>query len=222
MAGRPQKPVPADTPAARAELIYALRQLLGSHPLSLERVAQLSGLGKSTLSHALSGHRLPTRETVERLVETVELNPEARQKFMDLWHRAAVAEGRVVAPPPPPSHPVGAPNTDLTVVQDGKVWVFEAKQTPTGTPGAQNIRLLRSLVSDPERMAAFIEMAQAQSALDEAMDRLEEATADVAEARAALHAATSRVRGSMPADEEGGRRDPNAAVRIADDIRPDQ
>ncbi|WP_327135869.1 helix-turn-helix domain-containing protein (plasmid) [Streptomyces sp. NBC_01343] len=224
MAGRPPNPVPDDAPEALAELTRYLRELIRSHGApSYAVLAQRSGLGKSTIAHALSGQRLPRRETLERLLDAIappgRLDPSSREACLIRWRLVAAAEAaahasRLELPLPP----AGDAQADMVLVEGDKVWLIQAKHTGRGEAEQPP-----SPASDAaEHRSAIWEVARAQNALDLAMDRLEQATADVAKARAALHAATSRVLGSMPADEEGARHDTNAAVRIADDNRPDQ
>ncbi|MFB6823704.1 helix-turn-helix domain-containing protein [Streptomyces virginiae] len=209
MAGRPQKPIPGDAPQARAALTEALRDVVSRRGKPTVVLARQAGLGRSTLAHALGGRRIPSRETLARILHAVDLAPEERQMYFELWERAA-ADERSVAPSSPSASDAQA---DLVVVEGDKVWLVEAKHTGRGEAEQPRSRALDAA----EHRSAILEVARAQNALNVAMDRLEQATADVAAARVVLREAMHRASRSIAADNEGARRDAEAAIRIADE-----
>ncbi|MFE5621095.1 helix-turn-helix domain-containing protein [Streptomyces virginiae] len=211
MAGRPQKPIPGDASPALAALTEVLRERVRRRGMTLAQLAQRAGLGRSTLAHALSGQRLPSRETLERVLDALDLAHGGEEQ--ELWQRAAADERRETQSSPS----AGDAQADMVVVEGDKVWLIEAKHSTRREEAEQP----RSRAFDVAgQRSAIREVAQAQNALNVAMDRLEQATADVAAARAALNEAMHRASQSIAVDDEGVRRDAAAAIRIADKTGP--
>ncbi|MFG1804974.1 hypothetical protein [Streptomyces sp. NPDC049040] len=103
MAGRPMKPIPDEADPAVAGFASALREMVadavGEGPISA--LVRHGDVGRSTLMHALSGQRLPTFQTVRKIVNAVaqarDLDTGQRivlhGEWIDRWNRAASASG---------------------------------------------------------------------------------------------------------------------------------
>ncbi|MCX5410141.1 helix-turn-helix domain-containing protein (plasmid) [Streptomyces sp. NBC_00335] len=216
MAGRPMNPLPPGTPKEVAELVLLMRELLRHHGNpSFAELAERSGLGKSTISHALGGQRLPNRHTMEELLKAIAgpdgLSGSERRDFLERWYRAQdrMVHGERQAQPvvPPPTADTAA---DGVMVEGDRIWLVQAKhRSPAGPEEAEGTRVW--VFNADEHQAAAAEVAAATRALNAAMDRLEHATAEVAEARAVLREATERAGSTL--------RDTEAALRSADDTR---
>ncbi|MBZ9593520.1 helix-turn-helix domain-containing protein [Streptomyces erythrochromogenes] len=217
-------PIPAGAPPELAALVNDVRTLMSRQlGLSFAEVSERTGLPKSTLAHALSGRRLPGRETFARIIDAL-VPPEmghVKERYMRGWSEAEVAVERARRPVPAPP-PAGDAGADLAVAEGGRVWLFDVKDRVAGAGRGERPRLRFWVLDVAEQQAALREVADAQNQLNLAMDRLEQATADVAAARAALREATHRASRSVPTDDDSTGRDAEAAIRIADDTRPER
>jgi len=77
------QPVPTDAPPALAELVLELRALRGT--MSVRDIEAASGLGRSSISRAMSGRELLSLPTIRRIVAACDGDWET---FQDLWSAA--------------------------------------------------------------------------------------------------------------------------------------
>ncbi|WP_432128063.1 helix-turn-helix domain-containing protein [Streptomyces sp. bgisy082] len=174
-------------------------------------MAQQGGLGPSTVAHAFSGKRLPSRETLIKIIETLseftpgrqQLGPEMKAALLEQWQAAWQESRRLLDQPPAAirerANALVASLTPLEEHDGGESWALDSKGS----------------------RAAVEDVAAATAALDAAMDRLEHATTEVAAARAALRDATERAAVVLRPAKAPAARDTDATDRT-DDTGPGQ
>ncbi|MFC9166026.1 hypothetical protein ACFTZ8_35135 [Streptomyces fungicidicus] len=100
--GRPRKPIPDDTDPIIAAFVASLRDLVdsavGPNPVSV--LAEYGPLSRSTLSHALSGQRMPTRQTVSGIIDAIarykSLSTRQHRKLLGEWAATHEATSRLL------------------------------------------------------------------------------------------------------------------------------
>ncbi|WP_445527492.1 hypothetical protein [Streptomyces cyslabdanicus] len=201
--GRPRKPIPDDADPMVAQFVIELRELVDEtlQDESVSVLAEYGPLGRSTLMHALSGQRMPTRQTVDGIIDSI-----AKYKTLPpAGHRRLLAEWRA-------KHDVTSRLLDgesfFLSTGSGKTRSVAygimggEQQVPSlidGVPGILDVDTVYALAdqaraertSRAERTAAP-GVAEATAALDHALDRLEEAAQEVAQARQTLRLALER------------------------------
>ncbi|KOU48725.1 transcriptional regulator (plasmid) [Streptomyces californicus] len=222
MAGRPRNPVPDDAPETLAELARDLRELHTRQGRPTFRsLANRSGLGASTIARAFSGRQLPSRDTFLRTLDAIapsgSLPPAQRTALVEKWHRARADLQRDVEAAPPASDT----KPDTVMVHGDRVWLVQVKHTPAAGCEEDDGSRVWVFDADEHRVAAA-EVAVATQALDEAMERLERATADVSAARAVLRDATERAAMALHPAKGLLSRDDEAAIQIANGAREDR
>ncbi|GHH31705.1 hypothetical protein [Streptomyces lanatus] len=192
--GRPMKPIPDDAPPERAQLAQALRDLVDeSIPEGVPTVAiaELAGIGKSTLFHALSGQRLPNLDTLLTVVN-------------------ACAVLRTTPDGSTPANETKGQAIDSDTRESWKA-LWEQAQNPQGSvrllagPGTGTSRLLLDEELESADVIAYgghghtangeqASVAEAQEELHRAVRKLEDAARSVAQAEAKLRLARLRER----------------------------
>ncbi|MFJ2745393.1 hypothetical protein ACIO3O_37685 [Streptomyces sp. NPDC087440] len=178
MAGRPMKPIPSTADPAAAEFATYLRlelQRLMDPGTPMSRLAEHGGIGKSTLMHALGGERFPTPRTLAAMADAVaaltSLTDQERWEVKQQWLERAHEARRATEEP-------------------GRRLRWEPKESKATRESAEPESVAMNLTARPED----VELWAAQAALDQALERLEEATQDVARARKQLQRFT-QIRG---------------------------
>ncbi|GAA5708022.1 hypothetical protein AQJ43_37765 [Streptomyces avermitilis] len=188
------KPIPDDVPIEVAHLAQELRELIGETlppDVPTSAIAKAAGIGRSTLFHALSGHRVPTVETVLMVVnacEAARAEPDIVVRHPDgSVHVAEVKNNRMTplqkqlwtALVDHARHPVSRPEVDVNLLLFPGHTMGKSELLGSGLSGTD----------DMDRGAArqeAVSITAAAAMLDRAMRRLEQATQDVTQARAVL------------------------------------
>lgn len=71
----------------------ALRQLVDNSGIPIYKLAQVTGLGRSSIQHALSGYMFPTKEYLDTLVKALYLTPKQKNEIYELYLKETIGEG---------------------------------------------------------------------------------------------------------------------------------
>ncbi len=197
------RPIPDDAPPAVGSLAQALRDLVDASGIPAASLSARTGLGRSTVYHALSGERVPTVNTVLTIVKTCqEALPEGLRSPVtesaarpeDWWalkvelaHRSReyqrISPEAQAGSPAPASAEIRPPRSiaGRSAVGGNAMYVESAHTAMTEDD---------TDVSVEEQVS----VAAAAAALDRALANLEQATRDVTHARALLARATAASR----------------------------
>ncbi|WP_240045091.1 helix-turn-helix domain-containing protein [Streptomyces alboflavus] len=90
MAGRPYAPLDPALPSEHRELVLTLRDLREDQEITLDELSARTRFSSASLSRALSGRQLPSRDLLEALCDGLGTPAEARKRLR-LLHDAAAA-----------------------------------------------------------------------------------------------------------------------------------
>ncbi|WP_406425634.1 hypothetical protein OH809_44470 (plasmid) [Streptomyces sp. NBC_00873] len=198
--GRPMKPISNEADPIVAAFVKGIRDLVQDtvRDRPVGDLAQYGPLARSTFMHALSGQRMPTRQTMDGIIDSVarykDLSAEEHRALRDKWRAELDATLHLERG-----------ESHLYIDESGKT-----QSVPTVIYGLmhgdQKVTSMINGVSgtlDVDTAQALADQAQAErntgdepttapgvaaaaAALDRALDRLEKASRDVAQARETL------------------------------------
>ncbi|MGY5099444.1 hypothetical protein [Streptomyces sp. 900105245] len=202
--GRPIKPIPDDVPFEVRHLAQELRDLIREclpPKTPISSIAEAAGIGKSTLFHALSGQRVPSLDTVLMVVNACEAARAKPDMFIRLHgpvlaaevkkHRMKAMQKQTWATLVNHArHPVSRTD-DCDLLYLSGHGTSEAAPGLALEPEGSKTLASESRVSERDMDAGTgstkeVGVAAAAAALDRALRSLEQATRDVAHARAVL------------------------------------
>ncbi|MGY5099468.1 helix-turn-helix domain-containing protein [Streptomyces sp. 900105245] len=88
MPGRPEMPIPPDSPSAVRKFALRLRELRDAAGLTTAQVARAIPVHQSTLSRASSGRSVPSWFIVSRFADACQVDAEGRAELKLLWEQA--------------------------------------------------------------------------------------------------------------------------------------
>ncbi|MET9562508.1 hypothetical protein [Streptomyces tauricus] len=204
------QPIADDAPTEAAKLALALRDLHRRSGIPMSRLSQVSGIPKSTLYHAISGHRVPTVETVLAFVGAclpAVLRPESENP----------RDGAELSDRPTLPRITSDTRKYWTEMVDRALRerALRERQMNSDLPTQVAASVDRSAVGINPAYREYppVRVADAAAVLDRALARLEQATRDVTWARAVLAEAAAAARPTPEIQRKPGER--NAASRTA-------
>ncbi|WP_438297708.1 helix-turn-helix domain-containing protein [Streptomyces sp. HUAS TT7] len=163
--GRREQPVDETVPA-RGRLATYLRMHRYSAGFTYARLSTLTNLSPATLKRAASGKVIPSRETVEAIIQACGGDESAQIGGRDLWRRARIGErGRMLGTPPRPHLIASQAELGLALVnlyeQNGAPSLREMQRRAGGSrwlalSSISRIIKRQSLPSSRQQMEAFL------------------------------------------------------------------
>ncbi|RPK70075.1 hypothetical protein EES45_36160 [Streptomyces sp. ADI97-07] len=227
--GRPMKPIPDEADDRVRAFVLGLRELVQDavqdKPVGV--LAEYGPLARSTLMHALSGQRMPTRQTVQGIIESIAtykgMRTSTHRELLAAWDREHAAATRVIN---------GETFFDWDSKSGSMIYgvMGGERQVPgridgvSATLDANTVFALADQVqaerSSRDERTAAPGVAAATAALDRALDRLEAASQEVAKARQTLRQAQAHADEEIPArntafDEIARKHAPKIAAALA-------
>ncbi|MFF3286046.1 hypothetical protein [Streptomyces sp. NPDC003023] len=226
--GRPMKPISDEAAPIVAAFVEQIRDLVQDtvQDRPVGDLAQFSPLARSTFMHALSGQRMPTRQTMDGIIESIArykgLSTEEHHDLRNKWRAELDAVTRLERGE---SHlyiagsgktqsliyGVMAGDQQVTSMINGVPAVLDVD---TANVIADRAQAERNTGAEPTTAPG---VTAAAAALERALDRLEEASRDVAQARERLrreqaHAEKGRRAAAAERSDDSGASNAQAAV----------
>ena len=86
-----------NTPAITAQFIEKINAILRKNDISVSKLADQTGLGRTSIQRLLAGTLLPSRNFVRKLISVLPLSPDERFDLTELYIRLKVGEERYLS-----------------------------------------------------------------------------------------------------------------------------